>query len=52
VEQRSAFHQGLNAKHPWLQLELASIGGYRLYGFGFLQHASSIIGLALLALWT
>lgn len=37
---------------PWLQSELASIGGYRLYGFGLLQHASSIIGLALLALWT
>ncbi len=36
---------------PWLQRELGNIGGYRLYGFKLLQHAGSVLGMAVLVLW-
>ena len=36
---------------PVLQTELANAGGYRVYAFKVLQHGSSLLGLALLALW-
>ena len=36
---------------PVLQTELANVGGYRVYAFKVLQHGSSLLGLALLALW-
>lgn len=37
---------------PILQTELANIGGYRVLVFKVLQHASSVLGLVLLALWS
>ncbi|MEJ7806616.1 MAG: DUF4184 family protein [Telluria sp.] len=36
---------------PLLQTELAVVGGYHVVVFKLLQHGSSLVGLALLALW-
>ena len=37
---------------PVLQMELGNVGGYRVYAFKVLQHGGSLLGLALLALWS
>ena len=37
---------------PVLQAELGSVGGYRVYAFKVVQHGSSVLGLALLGLWS
>lgn len=37
------------ARLPALQMELVRIGNYRLYGYGFAQHTSTLLGLVLLA---
>jgi hypothetical protein len=37
---------------PVLQVNLATTGGYRWHAYKVLQHASSVLGLALLACWT
>ncbi len=37
---------------PFLQTELAVVGGYHVYAFKVLQHGGSLLGMALLALWT
>jgi hypothetical protein len=37
---------------PVLQVNLATTGGYHWHAYKVLQHASSVLGLALLACWT
>ena len=37
---------------PVLQAELGNVGGYRVYGFKVVQHASSMLGLVLLGIWS
>ena len=37
---------------PMLQTELAVVGGYHVYIFKVLQHGGTLLGLALIALWS